>query len=212
MIELLVVIAIIGVLAAAVLAAINPVEQINKGRDTRLRSDSAELTNAIERYFAVHEFWPWNGACADVATAPCTYDCTTNAGAANCGTDGTDVAYYWDGVDSLASWPPNGLVADSWIWLLDETQEVKPNFVSRLQSEETEYFLAKEDTEGVVYVCFNPSSRQFRAEALERCRAEGESGGSGTEDTLPDSYQATDICVCNDIECAGGVVNMICVP
>ena len=37
MIELLVVIAIIGVLAAAVLAAINPVEQISKGRDAARR-------------------------------------------------------------------------------------------------------------------------------------------------------------------------------
>ena len=41
MIELLVVIAVIGVLAVAVLSSINPIEQINKGRDTRTRSDAA---------------------------------------------------------------------------------------------------------------------------------------------------------------------------
>src|SRR5690606_2962307 len=60
MIELLVVIAVIGVLAVAVLSSINPIEQINKGRDTRTRSDAAQLINAIDRYFAVHELYPWN--------------------------------------------------------------------------------------------------------------------------------------------------------
>ena len=61
-------------LQLAVLSAINPVEQINKGRDTGLRSDAAEMVNAIERYFAVHEFWPWLGDCS-TGVAPCTYAC-----------------------------------------------------------------------------------------------------------------------------------------
>jgi prepilin-type N-terminal cleavage/methylation domain-containing protein len=68
MIELLVVIAVIGVLAVAVLSSINPIEQINKGRDTRLRSDSEQLINAAERYFAIHEEYPWdtvNGTTAE---------------------------------------------------------------------------------------------------------------------------------------------------
>lgn len=60
MIELLVVIAVIGVLAVAVLSSINPIEQINKGRDTRLRSDSEQLINAADRYFAIHEEYPWD--------------------------------------------------------------------------------------------------------------------------------------------------------
>ena len=60
MIELLVVIAVIGVLAVAVLSSINPIEQINKGRDTRSRSDAAQLISAVDRYFAIHEKYPWN--------------------------------------------------------------------------------------------------------------------------------------------------------
>jgi len=60
MIELLVVIAVIGVLAVAVLSSINPIEQINKGRDTRTRSDVAQLINASDRYFAIHEEYPWD--------------------------------------------------------------------------------------------------------------------------------------------------------
>ena len=55
LIEMLIVIAVIGVLAVAVLSAINPVEQMRKARDTRRRSNAAELLNAIERYYATHE-------------------------------------------------------------------------------------------------------------------------------------------------------------
>src|SRR3989344_2411586 len=62
MIELLVVIAVIGVLAVAVLSSINPVEQINKGRDTRVRSNAAQMLNAVDRYYAIQEIYPWNDA------------------------------------------------------------------------------------------------------------------------------------------------------
>lgn len=55
LIEMLIVIAVIGVLAVAVLSAINPVEQLRKARDTRRRSNAAELLNAIERYYATTE-------------------------------------------------------------------------------------------------------------------------------------------------------------
>ena len=52
MIELLIVIAILGILAVAVLAAINPIEQINRGRDTGSRSDAEQLLSAIDRFYA----------------------------------------------------------------------------------------------------------------------------------------------------------------
>ncbi len=60
MIELLVVIAVIGVLAVAVLSSINPLEQINKGRDTKKRSDAAQILNAIDRYYASQEEYPFD--------------------------------------------------------------------------------------------------------------------------------------------------------
>lgn len=60
MIELLVVIAVIGVLAVAVLSSLNPIEQINKGRDTRKESDAAQLISAVDRYYALQELYPWN--------------------------------------------------------------------------------------------------------------------------------------------------------
>ncbi|MBN1263258.1 MAG: type II secretion system protein [Candidatus Pacebacteria bacterium] len=58
LIEMLIVIAVIGILAVAVLSAINPVEQMRKARDTRRRSAAAELLNALERYYATHEEYP----------------------------------------------------------------------------------------------------------------------------------------------------------
>jgi prepilin-type N-terminal cleavage/methylation domain-containing protein len=66
LIEMLIVIAVIGVLAVAVLSAINPIEQMRKARDTRRRSNAAELLNALERYYATNEEYPTDytgGAC-----------------------------------------------------------------------------------------------------------------------------------------------------
>jgi prepilin-type N-terminal cleavage/methylation domain-containing protein len=61
LIELLVVIGVIGILAAGLLAAIDPMEQLKKGRDTRKRSTSVEFVNAVTRYYAVQGTMPWTG-------------------------------------------------------------------------------------------------------------------------------------------------------
>src|SRR3989339_899005 len=66
MIELLIVIAILGILAVAVLAAINPIEQINRGRDTGSRSDSEQLLSAIDRFYASQGYYPWRTAADDL--------------------------------------------------------------------------------------------------------------------------------------------------
>ena len=73
MIELLVVIAVIGVLAVAVLSSLNPIEQINKGRDTRKESDAAELIGGIDRYYALQEQFPWNVTEASLPTTAYAY-------------------------------------------------------------------------------------------------------------------------------------------
>jgi prepilin-type N-terminal cleavage/methylation domain-containing protein len=59
LVELLIVIALIGVLAVAVLAAINPLEQLNRARDTGMESDASQLLAAIDRYYASQEEFPW---------------------------------------------------------------------------------------------------------------------------------------------------------
>lgn len=59
LIELLIVIAILGLIAVAVLSAINPLEQFKKAGDARRKSDTAELLNAYERYYATYGCYPW---------------------------------------------------------------------------------------------------------------------------------------------------------
>lgn len=52
LIELIVVIAVIGVLAAVVIAAINPLEQLAKSEDAGRRSSVAQLAKAMDAYVA----------------------------------------------------------------------------------------------------------------------------------------------------------------
>lgn len=53
LIELLIVIALLGALAVALLAALDPLEQIKKGTDTGVRNTVAEIHGAIVRYSAL---------------------------------------------------------------------------------------------------------------------------------------------------------------
>jgi prepilin-type N-terminal cleavage/methylation domain-containing protein len=84
LIEMLIVIAVIGVLAVAVLSAINPVEQMRKARDTRRRSNAAELLNALERYYATFEQYPTDYS--NAVTGALTFDCTGAVGNGNLAT------------------------------------------------------------------------------------------------------------------------------
>ncbi|MBI2034141.1 MAG: type II secretion system protein [Candidatus Levybacteria bacterium] len=51
LIELLIVIAVLGVLAAVVLVAINPLEQLARGRDAGRKSTLGQLANAVQAYY-----------------------------------------------------------------------------------------------------------------------------------------------------------------
>jgi prepilin-type N-terminal cleavage/methylation domain-containing protein len=59
LVELLIVIALLGAIALIVIAAINPIEQANRARDTRFRSDGGQLISATDRYFAARSEFPW---------------------------------------------------------------------------------------------------------------------------------------------------------
>ena len=112
LIELLIVVVIIGILSVAVLSAINPIEQINKATDQGKKSDSAELLNALERYFVTFQKYPWDKVTG--ATIPTTTTPTTAA-------DATGVAMTWVGVANGTS-DTASLVG---------TNELKPEFPQR---------------------------------------------------------------------------------
>lgn len=58
LIELLVVLGILGILAAALLAAINPIAQLQKSNDARRKADLESLQRALELYYQDNGGYP----------------------------------------------------------------------------------------------------------------------------------------------------------
>lgn len=111
LIELLVVIAILGVLAAAVLVAINPLEQLARGRDAGRKSTVAQLGHAVEAYFtAQNSQYPIEGVdwvdtlvtAGEVKLAPdnpTATGYTTGCNTANVAENG--ICYQTNGIDAI---------------------------------------------------------------------------------------------------------------
>lgn len=78
LIELLIVIGILGILAAGLLAAIDPLDQLRRGRDSTRRTIAVEFTNAMNRFYAQTGVWPW-GTTADTAYTNITAGATLAA-------------------------------------------------------------------------------------------------------------------------------------
>src|SRR3989344_3134825 len=92
LVELLIVISLLGAIATMVIATINPIEQANRTRDTRFKTDGGQLISAIDRYFAAVNEFQWVTAAvttsnetefgfasaATVGVGICGADCTTN--------------------------------------------------------------------------------------------------------------------------------------
>jgi prepilin-type N-terminal cleavage/methylation domain-containing protein len=53
LVELIVVVAVVGVLAVALMMTINPVEQVNKARDTKKVNQAKEIIDAAQRYYQI---------------------------------------------------------------------------------------------------------------------------------------------------------------
>jgi len=196
MIELLIVIAILGILAVAVLAAINPVEQINRGRDTGSRSDAEQLLSAIDRFYAYKGYYPW----------------TTNPN--------NDSALPWRGVAGDATISFTGGSIDAWgddattpCYVLDKiangnadescvgTNEVKRSFIDKITKSDYNhlYVYFSGDAGDSLYVCFKPQSGAMQEEATTRCV---DTSGFG----LPEDFRAAAASVCADGE------EYVCLP
>ena len=196
MIELLIVIAILGILAVAVLAAINPVEQINRGRDTGSRSDAEQLLSAIDRFYAYKGYYPW----------------VTNPN--------NDSALPWRGVAGDATISFTGGTIEAWgddastpCYVLDKiangnadescvgTNEVKRSFIDQITKTDYNhlYVYFSGEAGDSLYVCFKPQSGAMQEEAATRC---GDTSGSG----LPEDFRAAAASVCADGE------EYVCLP
>lgn len=187
MIELLIVIAILGILAVAVLAAINPVEQINRGRDTGTRSDAEQLLSAIDRYYAYKGYHPWQTSPNDAGAlawrgvsgdSQITHGETTIPAWMEIG-DACSV------LDKLSNGNADGSC--------DGTNEIKRSFVTKVtENDYNHLFVYAQGRSGdSVYVCFEPQSEGFKDEASTRC---GENGAGLPADIAADTRPV----ICDD--------------
>jgi len=159
LIELLIVIALIGILAVALLSAINPLEQLRKGRDSARKADASELLNAVERFNASYQCYPWN------------YD------GAVCTVSGS----YTPLGGGTASVEPSFTTGGNVEFLLVPSGEVKTEFTTRVDTASTsgpsagKIFLAEVDgstnIEGAVKICFEPESNTGRTGGLGRVQS-----------------------------------------
>jgi type IV pilus assembly protein PilA len=150
LIELLIVIAVLGILAVAVLSAINPIEQINRSRDTGSRSDAEQLLGAIDRYYATQGFYPWKTS----PILPAVSDVTAWAV--------VDTTTWTDGATAVLT----KLAAAG-------TAEVKSSFTTRITATgyNTLYKYNRGTSGDSTYLCFLPKSASFQTEAGGRCGA-----------------------------------------
>lgn len=141
LIELLIVVALIGILAVALLSAINPVEQAKKARDAGRKSDSAELLNAYERYYSTYGCYPWARA-----TGACGADALAGGAAFH-----PDFAAGGDSVDLVT------------------IGEMKEQFANRdviTNTNADKTLFVSESDKGIMSVCFEPESTNARSGGL----------------------------------------------
>ncbi len=191
MIELLIVIAILGILAVAVLAAINPIEQINRGRDAGSRSDSEQLLSAIDRYYAYKGYYPWVNNPNDPAAINVLRGV---AGATNITfTEGSIDAWLDNATpDACAVLDKigNGDGANC-----EGTNEVKRSFIDKITKADYNHLAVyyNGDPGSSLYVCFKPLSGSMQKEAADRCV---DTDGSGLPADL--SGAAATICAAGE--------------
>lgn len=96
LIELLVVIAILGILAAAILVAINPNKRMAQARDAQRKTDINTITNALIGYSTLSTAFPTENACdSSLGHTAGAINCDA-AGGSNWGTD--NAAYIYQGL------------------------------------------------------------------------------------------------------------------
>ncbi|OGD62561.1 hypothetical protein A2160_05970 [Candidatus Beckwithbacteria bacterium RBG_13_42_9] len=178
LIELLVVITLIGILAVAVLSALNPAEQVNKAKDARMSADSAQLLSAIDRYYAANLQFPWTEYTAapaygvdDLFGAP--------AYAYGVGVCGDQDAAGNQDLTQDADTLGDGTGGCAEHGLLVESTELKSGFEKRsyfsdasvTNHPENTLWLFKPAGDPTIYVCYKPSAKTNQDKANDTSSA-----------------------------------------
>ncbi len=157
--ELLVVIGILTILAVGLLAAIDPLEQLKKARDTNARKAAVETLSAFQRYYATHGDYPWA-----LSTPPAS--CDPNL--INLDTVAVELDPGGSAGAAEKLCMEDSLIADG---------ELKTRFFEGLQNS---LFLDYDATDAIVTVCFSPESKSQRNDSMTKYLF---SGGAITEQT-----------------------------
>ena len=138
-------ISVIAVLAVAILSAINPVEQINKAKDTASKSDAAEVLNAMERYFATFGCYPWEATgIAPNKKCPSPYTYATQASIV---------------VGSLPT------VFQELVDKSEIKTQLQTRVLGQTNAAAKNNLILTSDADQLAHVCFLPSSKTFMAQA-----------------------------------------------
>jgi prepilin-type N-terminal cleavage/methylation domain-containing protein len=152
LIELLVVIGILGILAAALVATIDPFEQLRKAQDTNMKNISVEFLNAKTRYYTNHNALPWY---------------STASGGANCYS-----------ANSLAT-PGVALSSlSTCITTLVTDGELKQGFSTSTYL--TSIYATNAANSTDISVCFKPTSRTQQKDAGTKYNQDGTAATAGT--------------------------------
>ena len=149
-------IGVLGILAAGLLAAIDPFEQLKKARDSNYRSGAIELLSSLQRYYSNHGYFPWRASSSTCATdnqatlAPTTPVASLAAAVVRVGT----------GQDAEFSSCIDDLIADG---------ELKATFSQGLNT--TIYLSSWGKTDA--RVCFSPESKSIRNDSQTNLHLEG---------------------------------------
>lgn len=175
LVELLIVIALLGVIALVVVAAINPIEQANRARDTRFKTDGAQMISAVDRYFTAASEFPWVTE-GSVTTNDASFGFITagNPGVGICG----DASCATDGY-------------------LITTNELKSEFRNRDFIDATvvdkQLLIGKaQGTSQSVYACYIPAAKSNRDKAIadDKVYTVSSTDGSRTATTACDTAGA----------------------
>ncbi len=158
LIELLVVIGILGVLAAALVATIDPFEQLKKGNDSNVKNTAVEYANGNVRYYTTHTAFPW--------------DSTANGGG------GCNGGVAPNGQTNLANGSTStGML--SCVQTLISDNELKPGFITATSQLAKIYANFTVGTK-ILTVCFQPDSKSQQNDANTKYNSDGTTNATKT--------------------------------
>lgn len=163
LIELLVVIGILGILAAALVATIDPFEQLKKGTDSKIQNIVVEFMNGNIRYFTTHNDFPW-----DIATSGCNAGGTLTGG------------FTAQNLETSVGPGGEGCIAP----LINEG-ELKQGFTNNTTDDLDEIFVSHSTANNELIVCFNPQSRSQRSGPNAIYNSDGTTGGAAATAGCP---------------------------